>query len=66
MQPPALALNGNRIDFEVGKVTLRQLEAVTIENTLRVFQGCRKQAAHALGISRMALYNKIKRYQLRV
>lgn len=49
--------------FRIG-ATLDSVEKELIHRTLLRFQGNKKLAAHVLGISRRALYNKIKRHRL--
>lgn len=49
--------------FRVG-ATLDAVEKEVIHKTLLRFQGNKKLAAHVLGISRRALYNKLKRHRL--
>jgi DNA-binding NtrC family response regulator len=49
--------------FRIG-ATLDSVEKEVIHKTLLRFQGNKKLAAHVLGISRRALYNKLKRHRL--
>jgi DNA-binding NtrC family response regulator len=49
--------------FRIG-ATLDSVEKEIIHKTLLRFQGNKKLAAHVLGISRRALYNKLKRHRL--
>ncbi|MBO8170568.1 MAG: response regulator [Bacillaceae bacterium] len=44
--------------------TLEEVEKIHIEQTLKNFDGNRRKAAEALGISLRALYYKIKQYDL--
>lgn len=44
--------------------SLREMEGEHIRHALLVFNGNKKQAAHALGISRDTLYRKIAEYGL--
>jgi DNA-binding NtrC family response regulator len=57
--------NGNdaACSFRIG-ATLDFVEKELIHKTLLRFHGNKKLAAHVLGISRRALYNKLKRHQL--
>jgi DNA-binding NtrC family response regulator len=57
--------NGNEAacSFRIG-ATLDFVEKELIHKTLLRFHGNKKLAAHVLGISRRALYNKLKRHQL--
>ena len=59
------ANNGNEAtcSFRVG-VTLDSVKKELIHKTLLRFHGNKKLAAHVLGISRRALYNKLKRHRL--
>jgi two-component system NtrC family response regulator len=49
--------------FRIG-TTLDSVEKELIQKTLLRFRGNKKLAAHVLGISRRALYNKLKRHSL--
>lgn len=56
-KPPTLKI-------QLGKVTLREMEVILVQETLRLYQGDKKTTAKALGCSRAALYAKIRRYRL--
>lgn len=47
-----------------GFYTLRDMERLMILKALQITQGHRAQAAHILGISRSALFDKIKRHRI--
>jgi DNA-binding NtrC family response regulator len=62
LQPPACAAPGAGADgLSLGQ-SRDQVERAAIERALAEARQCRSQAARALGISRVTLYNKMKKY----
>lgn len=59
-----LRVTRKTILYHIGRLTLREIEAVTLEAVLLQHEGCKKTTAIALGISRTALYMKMKRHGL--
>jgi sigma-54 dependent transcriptional regulator, acetoin dehydrogenase operon transcriptional activator AcoR len=58
-------LSSNHADYPKEVVTLEQMELEAIENAIKVFEGNMTRVAAALGISRNALYQKIKKSGIR-
>jgi len=46
--------------------TLKKVEMDAILNALKITDGNIRQASRALGITRATMYNKLKRYNIRV
>jgi len=61
--PPHDGASSKAIAIHVG-MTLREVEKIMIEATLRQNWGNVSRSAHMLGIDRSTLYNKLKEYQL--
>ncbi|MFQ6104904.1 MAG: helix-turn-helix domain-containing protein [Candidatus Glassbacteria bacterium] len=55
--------HAHTITFEVG-TPLRIIEREMVLHALEVAKGNRKKAAELLGISRRAIYNKLKKHQI--
>ncbi|TQV85604.1 sigma-54-dependent Fis family transcriptional regulator [Aliikangiella coralliicola] len=51
-------------DFEVGSLTLEQMEKIMIEKSLAAYQGNISKVADALGLSRAALYRRMDKHGL--
>lgn len=60
---PASFEANDRIEIEVG-ASMKEIERIVIERTLRKMGGNKKETAKVLGISRKALYDKIARYSI--
>jgi transcriptional regulator with PAS, ATPase and Fis domain len=52
-----------RVVLDVGSTTIEEAEKQVIFKTLEQVQGNKKKAANILGISRKALYNKLREYK---
>jgi transcriptional regulator with PAS, ATPase and Fis domain len=65
-QPPAVAAAGPPRPAAPGSLAGHrdEQERLAIERALAQADNCRSRAAHALGISRVTLYNKMKKYGL--
>ena len=64
MDPLSVDPTSHTLTFVPGKVTLRQLEIVALEHTLRALGWNKSHTANALGISRASVHLKIKKYRL--
>jgi transcriptional regulator with GAF, ATPase, and Fis domain len=64
--PELLDIGIKRVRDETGFKSLRELEKEHIEEVLKYTNGNRQRASEILGISRKALFNKIRRYKIKI